>query len=154
MKKRWIIASMLAAVLVVGAVGTVLAQETDTKESPLKSFASRVAAILGIEEQQVQDAFTQAASEMRDEAVQAKLAYMVENGRLTQAQADEYYQWYQAMPEGLDRGLGPRFGKQRFHRGGHRFGFGRGGPGFHPRFGPPVTESDQPAPSDTSATSV
>jgi hypothetical protein len=48
--------------------------------SPLQSFASRVAVILGLDEAQVQDAFSQAAGELQDERLQLKLDRLVENG--------------------------------------------------------------------------
>ena len=100
MKKRWLLLSLTVVALVLGISGGVaLAQEADPDNgSPLKSFASRVASILGVNEQQAQDAFDQAAKEMRDEALQIKLDAMVESGRITREQADEYEQWHQSRP--------------------------------------------------------
>ena len=121
-RKHWFITSLTVVVLVLGiGGGTVLAQEGSTNgDSPLKGFVSRVASILGIEEQQVQDAFEKAAREIQDERVQRKLDMLVERGRLTQEQADEYKAWYGSRPEGLS----PRFG---FHG---RHGLFRGGRGY------------------------
>ena len=120
--KRWMRVSLLVGALVLGvAGGVVLAQEADEPESgsPLGGFASRVAAILGLDESEVQDAFDQAASEIRDEAMQRKLDRLVEQGKLTQEQADEYEEWYQSRPGYLSQGH--PFGGFR----GHRFGPGR-----------------------------
>ena len=118
-RKRWFIASLTVVVLVLGiGGGTILAQEsTSSDETGRQSIFSRVASILGIEEQQVEDAFQQAAQEIQDERVQQKLAMLVERGVLTQEQADEYKAWLDAQPEGLS----PRFGLQGRHGGGFYF---------------------------------
>ncbi|MBI2866510.1 MAG: hypothetical protein HYX99_04045 [Chloroflexi bacterium] len=130
MRRHWLFWTLLVTALAFGITGgTVLAQGegTDTG-SPFKSFASRVAAILGLDEAQVQDAFKQAAREMEDEALQKKLGHMVEQGRITQEQADQYQDWYQSRPETLSPGL--PFGGPRFFGGGmrgwHDMGFKHG----------------------------
>jgi hypothetical protein len=64
--------------------GTVLAQGDGSRDgSPAGGLVSRVAAILGLDETQVEDAFQQARGELQDEAIQRKLDTLVENGRLT-----------------------------------------------------------------------
>ena len=125
MKKRFLLP--VAATMIVISIftaGAVMAQEDSTGETPaVQSFASRVAAILGLDETTVQDAMDQAHREMRDESLKSKLDAMVEQGRLTQEQADEYYRWYQDRPEGIRGfgGPGPGFGL-----GGHGRGHGHG----------------------------
>ena len=137
-KRRWLYALLLTGLLVIGITGgTVLAQGGgENSDSPVKSFASRVAGILGLDESQVQDAFSQARTEMQDEALQAKLDRLVESGRLTQEQADEYKGWYDSRPDTLT----PGFGGRKFH-----LGRGFGGHGFHHGMGmwdkAPQTES-------------
>jgi len=123
-KRRWLYAFLLTGLLVIGITGgAVLAHDGgENGDSPVKSFASRVAGILGLNESQVQDAFNQARAEMQDEAIQHKLDKMVENGRLTQEEADEYKEWYGSRPDTL----APGFGGRKFH-----FGQGFGGRRFH-----------------------
>lgn len=125
-KRRWLYALVLTGLLVIGITGgAVLAHGGgENGDSPVKSFASRVAGILGLNESQVQDAFKQARAEMQDEALQAKLDKMVESGRLTQEEADEYKEWYDSRPDTLTPGFGGRkfhfgqgFGSRRFHHG-------------------------------------
>ncbi|MCI0440716.1 MAG: hypothetical protein L0177_16545 [Chloroflexi bacterium] len=119
MKKRWFLAPVAIAILALGVLtaGVALAQEAETEEdSVISSLASRVAAILGLDEATVQDALDQARTEIQDEALQNRLAELVEQGVITQEQADEYLEWYQARPEGI-----PGFGPGRHGRG---FGFG------------------------------
>jgi hypothetical protein len=126
MRKRWFFALLAAGLLALAlTAGAVLAQsDGDASPSGAKTFAGRVAAILGLDESQVQDAFKQASGEAREEKLQMKLDRMVEQGKITQEQADEYRQWYQAKPDGIMsksrfRGFGKhgRFGGRSF--GGH-----------------------------------
>ena len=137
MKKRWLMVPIVAGLLLTGVItsGAVMAQDGDGDGgSPWDRFTGRVAEILGVDEAQVQDAIDQASREMRDEAVQEKLDGLVEAGRLTQEQADEYRDWYKSRPDELHRGPFDRF------KGG---GFGMRGRhysrGWHP--GPPAAEA-------------
>ena len=141
MRRRWIVVPVVVGLMAIGLTGGAVMAQTDEdggKSSPLQSLASRVASILGIDEAQVQDAFDQAATELRDEAMQSKLAALVENGRLTQEQSDEYLEWYQSRPaDSFQRGIpGLRFGG-----GHHRHGRRGWGPG---RFQPPATAPETP----------
>lgn len=121
MKRRWILVGLLAGALAVAiTAGTVLAQEGGSAgDPPFKSFASRVANILGLDEAKVQDAFQQAAREMQDEALKAKLQHLVEKGKLTQTQADEYLKWYQSRPQSALPGMLPGLGGPRHFKGPH-----------------------------------
>ena len=91
------IVAVVVAGLLVGA-GTYMtvptfAQENDnqTKEAPINRFLSKVASILGIEEETLTSAMDQAKQEIHDEAkeeLKAKLQASVDNGEITQEQAD------------------------------------------------------------------
>ena len=102
-KRYWFIGLvvLMAAVIGLGSA-TVLAQESDGETSRLGLIA-RVANILGLEEQRVQDAFDQAGQELRDEQfeemVGQRLEALVESGRITQEQADELREWYAERPD-------------------------------------------------------
>ena len=133
MRKRWLFVALLVGALVIGVTaGTVLANGGEaSKDSPFKSFAARVAGILGVDEVKVEDAMKQAAKGMQDEALQQKLDNMVAQGRMTQEQADQYKEWYKARPEGVSPGLpfggrGGFGGWMRGGRGGHGMGFKQG----------------------------
>ena len=129
MRKRWIFVPVILVILALGATaGATLADgHGEDGGSRFGSFASRVAGILGLDDSTVQDAFIQASQELRDERLQTKLDRLVEQGVIAQEQADEYKEWYQSKPEGLDFGHrshnfgGTRFFfKSRFHNfGGH-----------------------------------
>ncbi len=117
MNKKWLLPLIGVGALVATVAGgsLVLAQETPTatpgatatpSETPLKKFSGKVAQILGIEQGKVESAMQQAKRELVDEKVAAKLQKLVEAGKLTQAQADEYLAWFKARPEGVEGLLG------------------------------------------------
>jgi len=123
LKRRWLIipaAVGLLAMLVIAA-GVVAAQTADD-DSEVSDFSARVASILGLDAQDVEDARKQAWTEMREEKLQSTLDEKVASGEITQEQADEYKAWVESAPEGFHPG---RFGKRGFKKGRH--GKGRHG---------------------------
>lgn len=143
MRKRWLLVFATVAVVALGATGGVaLAQGGGTGEDGSGgSLVSRVASILGLAEDDVQAAFDQAREEIHEERLQAKLDRLVEEGVLTQEQADEYKAWIDAMPEGLSNG--PRlhgFGGHGRH-GGFMMKHGMGRHGWGPTASPDDSES-------------
>jgi hypothetical protein len=97
-RKFMVLSAVLVAVLVVGATaGVALAQ--DEPEGKRGALFSRVAEILGVEQQKVEDAFTQATKELRDEAQDEQLQSLVESGKITQQEADEYKAWLESRPD-------------------------------------------------------
>lgn len=132
-KKKVLLISVLAAVilLISGVLGvTAFAQDAETPagtpttppstDTSQDTFAARVAEILGLDTAVVEDAFAQAKRDMQDEAIDRKLAKLVELGRITQEQADEIKEWLESRPDNLPDIFGPRKG-MRGHCG---FGFG------------------------------
>ncbi len=71
----------------------------------------------------LQTAFGQARDEMRAEALQNHLDRLVEDGVITQDEADEYLEWWQSKPD-VSIGFGPR-GPGRVHGMGERYAFRR-----------------------------
>ncbi len=99
-----VVVGLLVAVAAVGVmVGAALAQSADAGGG--RSFAERVAEILGLDSATVENAMKQAKSDMTDERVQAMLDKMVTAGKATQEQADAYLTWYRARPEGVGDGF-------------------------------------------------
>ena len=70
---------------------------------------TRVAQILNIDKQKLTDAFRQAGSELAQTRMDEMFAKWVTDGKLTQAQADQYKAWLKAKPEGVP-GFGMGFG--------------------------------------------
>jgi hypothetical protein len=139
-------ATMIAIAIFTG--GAVMAQGPGPDQTGVvQSFASRVAVILGLNEADVQNAMDQARTEMQDEAMQSRLAALVEQGRLTQEQADEYSTWLKSRPEGI-QGFGGRGLGLEFEGHGHRHGHGM----KEGRFGAPDRiPDDAPPPQDGSS---
>ena len=126
-RKLLVVGVVAAAVLLAGTIGgVVLAQTGDATGGTGNTLLARVATILGIDQQTLQDAVTQAGKDMRQEALSNRLKSLVDQGKITQDQADQWKTWLDSkpdMPSGLG-GLGQ--GKFRGHGG---FGF-RGFPGY------------------------
>jgi hypothetical protein len=108
-KKVMVIA--LAAILLVGSsVGVVLAADNgDEAGSPPEAqhwaLLDRVCEIYEentgttVDQQALQDAFAQARSEIQAEAMQNRLANLVNEGQITQDEADQYLEWWQSRPD-------------------------------------------------------
>jgi len=144
-RKRFVIISLLAAVVLVGSLaGLALAQTGTGDTGQSKTLLERVATILGIDQQKLQDAVTQAQGQMQNEALDSYLKNLVDQGKITQQQADQYKSWWQARPETLLPGaMGRNFGFHGF-RGGMK-----GGRGFY-WGGPPPIPAPTPQASGTS----
>ena len=108
--KKFIIAAVLMGVLLVGSIGgVVLADEGDEAASEpgarLGALWERACEIYkdntgdDIDQEVLRSAIDQAQGEMHSEAMQNRLQNMVEQGRLTQEEADEYLQWQQSRPD-------------------------------------------------------
>ena len=129
MRRRWIVVSVLAAVLSVGAItGTAFAQTEDSDSdsddgdsSSVSRFVEVLADKLDIGEEELQSAIDETREELRAEfaaaaeaAAEAKLIArldeMVAAGKLTQEQADEYLSWYRDRPDGV-KGFGAARGR-------------------------------------------
>lgn len=100
-KKRKILILSVAAVSVLSVValvgGIISAQTSNTDEA--RGFAERVASILGLETETVENAIDQAKSEIHDERTRDELASLVEDGAITQDEADEIAAWYDSKPD-------------------------------------------------------
>ncbi len=118
-RRKIILIPLGVAVLLAGSIAGIAFAQDSTSSSGNSLFA-RVATILGIDQTKLENAFTQAQKEMRDEALTDYLDKLVEEGNITQAQADQYRSWWDSKPDALDK-LAPGFGF-----GGRGGGFGPG----------------------------
>jgi len=126
--KKFIMVAVLAVVLLAGSIGGVaLAQTEDEDIGKPEDLLDRVCAILqakghDITSEELKDALMQAGEEMKNEVMGSWLQGLVDQGKLTQEQADGYLDWWGEkpdMPEGF--GLGPHRGMRGF---GGKAGFG------------------------------
>jgi hypothetical protein len=133
--KKFIIGIALAVVALVGSIGGVaLADDNEadsTHQSQQAALLERICEIYeantgtAIDAEALQNACDQAQSEMWEEALQNQIQSLVDEGKLTQEQADEYLKWWESRPEDLPFGLG-----LMPHDGGLFGDFGRHGGGF------------------------
>ena len=114
-KRSWFIAVVLVSVLLIGGItggviaaadsnsGATAAQNQTTNR--LQDLLGRACAIyqentgVAINSDQLKEALDQAQSELREEALQSRLQNLVENGNITQEEADNYLQWWQSRPD-------------------------------------------------------
>ncbi len=128
-RMKFLVAVLVAILLLtVGGTAMVMAEEpTPTPEPSNNGLLARVAEKLGVSQEELSNAFRQARQEMREEAFTGFLDKAVEEGRLTEEEADEIKEWWEQKPEVLGSNLFPRaFGpaapRLQHMRGGHRGG--------------------------------
>jgi len=108
-RKNVIIFGVMAAVVVAGSITGVAIAQTSAppKPDPSKTLMGRAAAILGIDQQKLQSAFDQANRDMQNEALDIRLKSLVDQGKMTSDQADQYKKWWQSRPGFTLPGGGP-----------------------------------------------
>jgi len=115
-KRKWFIPVVVASVLLIGGVtgGLVAAANNSLSNATAgnqtqatdryQALLDRVCAIyeentgVAIDSGQLKDALQQARSEMQDEALQSWLQNLVNKGKITQEEADQYLTWWQSRP--------------------------------------------------------
>ena len=103
--KKFIIIALMATLVLVGSIGGVaLAQTENNDDSQPNALFERVTAILvdkgiNITSEQLKDAFVQAQSDVRTEAIQNRLDKLVEEGVIDGTQAQELLDWWEARPD-------------------------------------------------------
>jgi 23S rRNA G2069 N7-methylase RlmK/C1962 C5-methylase RlmI len=136
-RRKWFIPAVLLPILLAGGIaGGVVAAADDTSNNATKDQsqpADRYQALLervcviyeentgtAIDPEQLKDALAQARSEMQDEALQSWLQKVVDKGKITQEEVDQYLEWWQSRPD-VTFGLGLRFGT-KYGRGSGDWG--------------------------------
>ncbi len=100
--KVLISALVVALLITAGATAVVMAQEEPPPETQGHGLLSRVAAILGIPDDDLASAFKQARQEVRADVFNAALERAVAAGVITPEEAEEIRQWLEQRPEALD----------------------------------------------------
>jgi len=116
--KKFVLVTLLATVALVGSIsGVVAAQNGDdsqpnaANQTANQTLLDRVCEIyqentgVAIDQQALEDAFAQAQSEKLQEALDSRLENLVEQGNITQDEADQYKEWWQSRPD-VPLGLG------------------------------------------------
>jgi len=114
-KRKWFIPATLLSILLIGGIvgGVVAAAEDGSGSSEDQSqMINRYQALLdracaiyeektgvALDSEQLKDALNQARAEMQDEALRSRLQKLVEEGKLTQEEADHFLAWWQSRPD-------------------------------------------------------
>jgi hypothetical protein len=133
--KKYLLATVLAVVVLAGSIGGVALAQTGTDDNNQpkaqnEALLDKVCVIyeqntgVAINSAELEKAFDQARSEMQDEALNNYLQSLVDEGKITQEQADEYKAWLESKPD-VGIPLAPGFP-------GHDMPRGFGGPGGFP----------------------
>jgi len=126
--KKFIFLVVLAVVILAGSIGGIVYAQSEDDEGNVPAriaILERVAEKLGIDPQQLKDAFTEVIDEMQAEVQLKWLDKAVEEGLITEDEAQEYSDWWAARPDIAFGGLGQR-GPLRFGRFQMRGGCGSG----------------------------
>lgn len=104
--KKAVLAGILVAVVLVGSIaGVVFAQTGTDGQSKMSTMLARVAEIykektgVAIDSAKLQEAMTQAQSELRDKAMNDRLQQLVDAGKFTKEQAEQYKAWVKNKPD-------------------------------------------------------
>ena len=114
-KRKWFVPMVVVlSVLLIGGItgGIVAASDDLSSVEDQAQLADRYQALLdracaiyeentgvAIDAEQLEDALRQARGELRDEALEVWLQNLVENGKMTQEEADQYLEWWQSRPD-------------------------------------------------------
>jgi hypothetical protein len=130
--KKFLIGMVLAGILLFASLGGVALAQTENgddsqPETKYEALLDRVCEIyqertgVAIDQEALKDAYAQAQSERQTEALKTWLQSLVEEDKITQDEADEYLEWWQAKPDvPIGFGFG---GRGEFHGIGGMRGF-------------------------------
>lgn len=96
---KFVLATVLVVVMLVASAPAIaLAQEGELPERR-GALIAQVAEILGIDQQELEDALQQAQMELREGNLDTRLQDLVADGTLTQEQANELESWLNSRPD-------------------------------------------------------
>ena len=119
----------MAAVLALGLSGAAFADADSDRDSHHEALLDRVCEIyegntgVALDSDELRDAFAQAGEETMAEIHENRLQRLVDEGKITQEQADELAEWWHSKPDDLSMRRFGKLGMLRNHIG-HGFGFG------------------------------
>ncbi len=102
-KKAKILISVLAAVVLLVAGTTAVIAAGSDNQSATKNLPSRIADKLGVTEDELKSAISQAQADQRNEALSRFLDKAAQSGKLTQDEATQIKTWWQNRPAVVDK---------------------------------------------------
>ena len=126
--KKFIISAVVIAMLLVGVIGSIAIAADDGDDSGIETkfeaLWNRVGEIyqektgVALDQEALKESIAQAQKEMREEALDTYLQNLVDEGKITQEQAEQYKTWWQARPDMPFPNSFPRFGGRCYQGGG------------------------------------
>jgi uncharacterized membrane protein len=116
-KRKWFIPVVVVTVLLIGGItgGVVAAVNNSSSNTTAgnqtqatdryQALLDRACAIyeettgVALDPEQLKEALEQARSEMQGEALKSWLQNLVDKGKITQEEADQYLEWWQSRPD-------------------------------------------------------
>ena len=108
-RKKLIVVAVLVAVMLAGSIGgAVFAADNEDESQPEARYGAlwdKVSEIyeqktgVALDQEALKDAFAQAQSEIGAEALDSYLQNLVDQGKITQEEADQFKAWLQAKPD-------------------------------------------------------
>ena len=138
--RKIILIALLAVVVLAGSIGGIALANTEDEDNSQpgarhEAMLNRVCEIyedntgVAIDSQELQNAFTQARSEIMTEARDNFRQRLIDEGKVTEEQLDEFDAWMEARPD-TPFPFGPRNGADIKPFGGGHHSFGKFGGGF------------------------
>lgn len=114
--QKIVLATVLVAVMLIASIPVIALAQDDEAHRPPGALLTRAAEILNIDQEKLENALKQAQTGLREEAFENRIEEMIDEGTLTQEQANELKAWMEAKPdvpmvpprqlkEALDKGI-------------------------------------------------
>jgi len=97
--QKLVLATVLVAIMLISSAPAIALAQEDGAPERRGALIAQVAEILGIDQQELEDALKQAQMELRQETLDARLQELIAEGTLTQKQANELETWMNARPD-------------------------------------------------------
>ncbi|MBM4446627.1 MAG: hypothetical protein FJ023_04650 [Chloroflexi bacterium] len=97
--QKFVLATVLVAIMLISSAPAIALAQEDGAPERRGALIAQVAEILGIDQQELEDALKQAQMELRQETLDARLQELIAEGTLTQEQADDLKAWMNARPD-------------------------------------------------------
>jgi hypothetical protein len=94
-----ILATVLVAVMLIASIPVIALAQKGEAPDRQGALTARVAEILGIDQQNLENALKEAQMDLREENLDARLQELIAEGTLTQEQANEFKSWTEAKPD-------------------------------------------------------
>src|SRR4030065_1275108 len=97
--QKFVLATVLVAIMLISSAPAIAMAQGNEAPERRGALIAQVAEILGIDQQELENALKQAQMELRQETLDARLQELIAEGTLTQEQANELKAWMEAKPE-------------------------------------------------------